>query len=235
MAESPIVDETTVVLVTEPEQPQHYTVNRETDARTAMTLGLAEYISTLEITGAGGRLFSFNRVYAAWAEPEDEAFYPMACVHTDSPGEYEASKLVPALQRVVSINTNEPKAAIYLIQPTEMSLDMMIDVWTTDPQMRQNIVAMLEEAMNPVEWRYGVLLELPFYFNERASYEMTSLEYNDSQDEAQQRMRKARMHVRGRVPVTRLTKAPPADVRERMGPDLEFGEVKKPGVIRGRG
>jgi hypothetical protein len=103
-------------------------------------------------------------------------------------------------------------------------LDMVLDIWATDPLMRQNLVAMMEEALNPVDWRYGMLLELPFYFNERGTYEMIRMAYIDSEDVAQQRVRRARVTVRGRVSVTRLAKAPPANFRSRLGP-----------VIRGRG
>lgn len=235
MSESPIADAPFARLITEPDEPVQYSVNRETDARTALTRGLADYLSGLEITGAAGREFLFNRVYSTWAEPEDEAIYPMAAVYATGAGEYEASKLTPALQRVVSIDTDVPLQTIYLIQPCELAVDLIIDIWGTDPDMRQNLVAMLEEALNPVEWRYGMLLELPFYFNERGTYEMLRMEYEDGEDTAQQRVRKAKVTVRGRVSVTRLTTAPPADVRERMGPDLVFGEPRKPGVIRGRG
>lgn len=235
MSDEVLVDQPTARLITEPDEPIHYSVTRETDARTALTRGLAEYASQLVIDGAGGREFIFNRVYSSWAEPEEDAAYPMAAVYAEGPGEYEASKLTPALQRSVAVDTeSDPITTVYLIQPCEMMLSMVLDIWATDPQMRQNLVAMMEEALNPVEWRYGMLVELPFYFNERATYEMMSMSYLDAGDTSQQRVRRARITVTGRVPITRLALAPPADVRERLGPDLVFGEAKKPGVIRGK-
>lgn len=236
MSEPLLPDSTTTRLITEPDEPQHYTVTQQTDARTALTRGLAEYASTLEIDGASGRQFIFNRAYQTWAEPEDEAAYPMAAVYAETPGDYEASKLTPALQTAVAVQAGgDPINTVYLIQPCELMLDMVLDIWATDPLMRQNLVAMMEEALNPVDWRYGMLLELPFYFNERGTYEMIRMAYIDSEDVAQQRVRRARVTVRGRVSVTRLAKAPPANFRSRLGPDLAVGEQKKPGVIRGRG
>ncbi len=52
-----------------------------------------------------------------------------------------------------------------------MGLDLTLDVYTSDPVERSVLTAGLEDAMNPVDWRYGFFLDLPYYFGARASYD----------------------------------------------------------------
>ena len=184
---------------------------QETDCRTALTRGLAEYISQLYIDWNGGRQFAFRRVFDAWAEPEDEADYPSCAIYSDADGLYDASKFT----------SGDPGARVqlpsgeYLISSCEFVLDIQIDVWATDSVQRMGLVAMLERDLDPTDFRYGLLLELPHYFNERASFEKTSMRYIDNEDAAQRRIRRAQITVTGRVPVIRLASLPDMSARAR--------------------
>ena len=82
-------------------------------------------------------------------------------------------------------------------------------------KQRMGLVAMLEQQLDPTDFRYGLLLELPHYFNERASYEKTSMRYIDNEDSAQRRIRRAQITVTGRVPVVRLASLPDMSARAR--------------------
>jgi hypothetical protein len=103
----------------------------------------------------------------------------------------------------------------FLISGMEYVLDLMVDTWETDQEGRQAISAMLEDAFVPVDFRYGPLLELPHYFNERATYELMSSTYVDDEAAAQQRVRRARFTVRGRVAVKHLVTLPEAKPKVR--------------------
>ena len=70
-----------------------HTATRTTDSRTALTRGLAEYVSEVEGEAADGRLLRLQRVFENWARPEDQAEYPSAIAYTTGPGMYEASRL----------------------------------------------------------------------------------------------------------------------------------------------
>jgi hypothetical protein len=218
-------------LIEEPGAQPNYTSNQETDARTALTRGLAEYVSQLSIDASGGRFLAFNAVFQTWAEPEDEAVYPRAAVYAESPGEYEDSKLTPIISSVPRL---PPPDGRFITSPAEMRLDMILDVWTTDPAARYNLVALLEDRLNPVDWRYGMLLELPHYFGQQGTYEPRDMSYIDGEDSAQRRIRRARFTIRGRVAVTKLVSRPGAQVRTNADA-LETTLPSKKGVIFGIG
>lgn len=218
-------------LVTEPDDPHQFTANQETDARTGLTRGLAEYVSQLSWEAVvGGRFFQFQRVYESWPEAEDEAVYPSAVVRAESGGEYEASKMTPGVQASSRLTLPDGR---YVISPSEYAINLVLEFRATDPEERQQICAMLEKELSPLDWRYGLLLELPHYFNQRGIYELEESRYVDGTEEAMQRLRAAHFVLRGRVPVTRLSSYPLAKIQPTTEVVEELGDTR--GVIRGRG
>lgn len=205
---SPVPTDVTpgTTLVTQAGFTPTYTANRETDARTALTRGLAEYISTLRIETTDGRFVKFVQVYNTWAEPEDITYYPSAAVYASDPGNYDPSKFTPGGLVNISGDT-------YLSSTSEIVFDMNIEIWATDPIERNALVAMLEDGLNPVDFMYGAKLILPHYFGEIAEIEMLSQAYVDTSEDAKRRYRKAVVVVRGRMPVTRLMTAAPLQLR----------------------
>jgi hypothetical protein len=190
--------------------PPTITNRHETDARTALTRGLAMYLRGLEFDGGAGRILAFgNRVFESYADPEVQAAFPSAMVSSDSPGNYDASRLTPG-EPVDRVQAAEGNA---LISTSEFVLDMVIDIWATENRSRMALVAGMEQALSPVDWMYGLRLDLPFYFGARAGYELQSVQYIDSEESATRRYRRASMVVSGRVPVYRFAAKPLARPR----------------------
>ncbi len=98
------------------------------------------------------------------------------------------------------------------------------------------LVAMLERDMCPVDFMYGLLIELPHYFNARALYEPLASMYEDSSEDAVRRYRKAVVTLRGSVPVMRVVDYPEAEPTARVE-TVEHGIVDPSGVVvaAGRG
>lgn len=185
------------------------TNRHETDARTALTRGLAFYLRGLEFDGGAGRLLAFgNRVFESYADPEVQAAFPSALVSSDTPGTYDASRLTPG--EVERVQTSEGN---YLLSTSEFVLEMVVDIWATENRSRMALVAGMEHALSPTEWMYGLRLDLPFYFGARAGYELQSVQYVDSEESATRRYRRASMVVSGRVPVYRFAALPSARAR----------------------
>jgi len=192
---------TDVTPVLRPDVPPTITNRHETDARTALTRGLAMYLRGLEFDGGAGRILAFgNRVFESYADPEVQAAFPSALVSSDTPGTYDASRLTPG-EPVDRAQTNEGNA---LISTSEFVLDMVIDIWATEARSRVALVAGMEHALSPTDWMYGLRLDLPYYFGARAGYELQSVQYVDSEESATRRYRRASMVVSGRVPVYRF-------------------------------
>lgn len=192
-------------LITEPGDKENLTLNRETDCRTALTRGLSEYLSQLSIEFAGGRNIAFKRVFQTYAEYEAAAIFPSALVTSDTKGTYDMSKLTPN----VPVRQVFPDGQRLLIG-AEYVMDLTIDLWATDPPARAGLMAMIEDALVPVDWRYGALLELPHYFNARGTFELIDSGYVDGDLPATQRYRRAAVTVRGRVSQIRVSRYVPA-------------------------
>jgi hypothetical protein len=177
-----------------------FTLVRQTDARTAVARGLKEYLLQLSYAADGGRLVKFNRVLDTWAPAEDKLLYPSAAVIAVGPGVYEASRLTP--------NANTPVENEALVQTSELNIDLNIEIMASDSAQRMALVAMLEDALTPTDYSYGLRLELPHYHNARATYEPKTIFYDDNPDEALRRHRKALILVSCCMPVLRVANLP---------------------------
>lgn len=185
---------------------------RETDVHTAMSRGLAEYLSQQQID-IGGRLLRLT-TFSTWAEPEQNVSYPAAGVGAAS-GKYDRSFTPKILETL--------DADVRLFGYSEFTQELTVELWATDPKERLYLVAMIEEALNPVDWMYGCRLQLPFYHGTTATYELTSSQYTDSADDAMKKYRKATFTVSGNVQAIRLLRLPKAQPRLRLdgvGPDM---------------
>ena len=203
-----------VTPVLRPDVPPTLTTRHETDARTALTRGLARYLAGLAFEGGAGRILAFQgRVFESYADPETQAQFPSAVVLSDQPALYDASRLTPGAPVDRLPQTPEGNA---LLSTSELTLDLTVDVWATENRSRSALVAGLEHALSPTDWMYGLRLDLPFYFGARAGYEMLSVQYIDSEDAATRRYRRASLVVSGRVPVYRIVPLPVARARYNL-------------------
>jgi hypothetical protein len=203
-----------VAPVLRPDVPPTITNRHETDARTALTRGLARYLRGLEFDAPAGRVLAFNgRVFESYADPETQAQFPSAVVVSDNPASYDASRLTPGAPVDRLPQTPDGNA---LLCTSELTLDMTLDVWATENSSRFALVAGLEHALSPTDWMYGLRLDLPFYFGARAGYELLSVQYVDSEDSATRRYRRASLVVSGRVPVYRIVPLVPTRARANL-------------------
>jgi hypothetical protein len=201
-------------LVTVSSDPTLYTDVQEVDARTALARGLAEYIAQLRVDAPGGRHIQFKRVFPHWAVPEEDARYPSAIVYSTATGVYEPARLTPSLPD--SRNKIVGSTNSYLISASSLQLNLTVEIWATDPEERSALVMNLERLLNPVDWMYGFRLELPYYFNQRATFSLLDMSYDDSEENAMRRYRKASFTMASEVPVCNVFKYPMAKPRFRL-------------------
>lgn len=185
---------------------------RDCDLHTAMARGLAEYIAqqTIEIGGRKLRL----RTFTTWAEPEANVTFPAAGISAGV-GRYDKGFTPNTLESWPNDGT--------LMQFSEFSQELTMEVWATDPQERAYLAAMVEEAMNPVDWMQGTRLILPFYHGITATYEMTTSQFQDSADDSMKRWRRINYSITGSIAACRMLWFPKAEPRLRLdgvGPDV---------------
>lgn len=193
------------VLVRDPSTAPQLTGYRETDAHTALARGLAEYLGQQSIE-IGGRKLQLT-TYTTWAEPEDQVRYPALVVGGET-GIYSRG-FTPSLQTTIQND-------VRLMAVTEFEQDLNLEIWATDPKERAYLGTMVEEALNPVDWMYGMRLLLPFYHGAPATYQLMSSQYVDSSDDAMAKYRRVQFTVRGNVTVYRLLDFPAAHPRSQV-------------------
>ena len=208
----PVAAET--VLVVNSEMREVLTARQDTDARTALSRGLAEYLRALVLDLDGGRRFRFESVRDTWAETEDVGLFPALTVMSVGDGVYDASRLTPSPASLANAVPGVPNT--YVTTSAELCQDLQLEVWANDPVERMAAVMLLEEALSPVEWRYGCELVLPHYFGRHAGYSPQNVTYMDTEVDATRRMRRATMTVKGCLPVSRLVTLPVARPRVHL-------------------
>jgi len=201
------------VLVSDRTAPIEPTANCETDTRTALTRGLSEYLSQIKIQMPGGRELRLKRVIENWSEPEDVATYPSALVYSTEAGEYDASRFTPGLNKDYRLAAPDGR---YFVVLAEMVLNLVVDVWATDPRERMGLAKMLEDAFNPCDWMYGFRLDLPHYYNARSSYSLKSISYVDDSDDAMKRYRRLIFTLQGNIPLMKLVAYPDARFQHKL-------------------
>lgn len=208
-------------LLVVPKSPQGiFTARKDTDTRTALTRGLAEYIEGVTIEQDDGRKLRFQQVFSSWAEPENIAEYPSAVVYTTGLGTYDSKSFTPVVNESCRIPAPDGRL---LVVPAEFVIDITVEVWATDPVERASLVTALEDTFNPFASTYGFTLQLPHYHNVRATFEPMQMGYMDSEVEAVQRIRKAVFMLNARIPLVKLESFPGAKPRAdvvSVGPNV---------------
>lgn len=194
-------------LVADPGARPVLTDNRETDTRTALLRGLAEYI---EIVSADRGLGL--KVTQGWADPEEQASYPNAQVTTYGKGSYDAKSLTPQTRLPEDRRIEPGPTGTYISDAAEFTQTLQVIVYATDQNQRVNLIAELEQAFSPVLHMYGFKLALPHYHGQFAVYEMLDVEYQDDDTAALTRIRKAVFTLTGQLALSRMVRLP--QVRE---------------------
>jgi hypothetical protein len=190
-----------------------HTIDRSTDATTAIKRGLKEYLEQLAIDTESGRRIEFERVFDVWADGEHLAEYPSAVVYVTGDSIYDAHNMSPTVRPEMQIFDGATETRTYLVKAAELQVDLLVEVWCTDPEERVAVKAMLEDALNPVDWMYGFVLELPHYHNTRAKYEMLTSKLPDTEANAFRRDRQLSITIRSTIPVLRVAQLPSAKPR----------------------
>lgn len=191
------VDAQVARLISDPSDLEILTTNRRLDPRTALARGLAEYLASGTIDWYAGRQMRFKKVLEVWAEPQAPAVWPSLAVVAGSPADYQADHFAPGTFPVPGQPGHYIRVVAGLVQQFELT------IWTTDPEERCALVAMVEDMLEPNEWMTGLRLELPYYFGARATYEKMSVQFLDDPDESQRRWRRAVIAVTGAIPQLR--------------------------------
>jgi hypothetical protein len=177
---------------------------RETDARTALARGVKEYLAQLPpFTHPNGRTVQIFEMFDVWAEQEKKRKYPSGIAYSTGPGTYDSTGFTPQINPNCKISDTQ-----FLIKYSELTINLTVDIVTTDPEERIAIVMMLEDALNPVEWMYGFRLELPHYHNLRGTYELMDNNFPDDEAKVFQRNRHVVFTLKAAVPVVRLKTLP---------------------------
>lgn len=176
-------------LITRADEVVRMSARRDTDVRTSLTRALADYLTTLRIDFDGGRESRFMTVQEVWGESEQPIYYPAAAVIAVEEGTYDASRFTP--------HTYTLGEGRFVREVAEFSQPITVEIWATDPKERMALVTMCEDAFDPVEFMTGFRLEMPHYFNQRATFEKMTLEYDDNEEAAQRRDRRAIFRLMG--------------------------------------
>lgn len=184
-----------------------YTANRETDSRTALNRGLAEYLLSLPpFVAFGGRVVRLNKVFDVWPDSEEERDHPSAVVYSKGEGTYAGSGLAPIVDANCVVD-DDPNT--FLIKNAELEITITLEVATNDPEERIALAMMLEDALWPVDWMTGFQLELPHYHNLRGKYLPVRQNFPDNEEDVFTRNRHLIFNFDATVPVVRLKKLTP--------------------------
>ncbi len=194
-------------LVADPETKPTYTASQETDARTALTRGLAEYLGqnlTFTLLPSGRHVF-LEKTFAEYADPEDDAVYPSACVWSDGEQVYDPSGFTP---RVLGDARLPAPDGRWLVHVSNVVVPVRVDIYCSDKEERMALMAAAERILFPLDDHNGFILQLPHYFGLRGSYTLTRASYIDDEEASLRRFRRATISLDARVAVVRLGNVP---------------------------
>lgn len=191
-------------LITRPDDKIGYTANRECDARGALMRGLSEYLEQVQ-ADINGRKLRFKKVNDAWADPEQHAKMPSVALYTLSPGTYDAVPMTPVVDPTERLADPDGR---YVVKTSDFTQDIIVEAWAPTVAERNAIGGMLEDAFNPVQWRYGFFIELPYYFGLRGDYSLKDNSVPESDEDASKNIRKMQFTITASVPVVKLYKFP---------------------------
>ena len=203
--------------ILDPDDIQKISYVRTVDARTALARGMSEYLSMLSMIWEGGRQLKFARTKFYWAEPEEQAILPAAALIGQGEATYEDSTLSQQLTPVED-GTNR-----YLYSAAAMMQRFRLEAWSSDPVELYGLSAMIEDALEPTDFMTGLRLELPYYFNARATYEKQAIMYGVGAGDAHQRWRKAIFTIVGTCPQYR-----PVGALQLMDPKIKVSASDSP-------
>lgn len=178
------------------------TSRQDTDAMTALTRGLREYLSTVAIDVAGA-VIRFQTVLEHWAEPNDIALYPGAAVQISGETNYDYAGFTPTIDPRDRASDGQ-----WITRVSELTTSITIEAHCSGAEQRVAVAMLLEAALNPVDWMYGFRLALPHYYNQVGVYEPVRGDFQDNAANARHNLRPFVVTLEARVPVRRPRRLP---------------------------
>lgn len=205
-------------LVTDPDRKPVLTVRQACSASRALCRGLAQYLARLQqTTVAGGRVQLIQAVFDTMPEEQDLVQYQrgvLGAVLPRQPGALDASSLTPQAPVEVKGPVKDTLGRYPQVQAiAELNQVLGVEIWGTEASDQDAFALMLEQALNPVDWMYGLRLSLPFYFGLHATYEPRTTFDLTTSEEAKQRIRRVQMEVMASVKMMRQVSFPSSQPR----------------------
>lgn len=201
--------------------PQQYSRSQSLDLRAAMATALAKKLRETEFPTPAGGTIRFAEVFDAWPRYTDRHVAPAACVLPSS-WIYDAARMTPTLLE----DTWEPKGAVGfgLYKLADITADFDIMIRAPSDAERSVLIAGLEQIwvapevlMDPLQGaRYGVLLEMPEYWNVCAGFALKSARVLDDETRAMREHREAILTVTGQAPQVKLAPVRPLSLTVRV-------------------
>lgn len=176
---------------------------RECSAIRAPVVALADYIKSLSFEQSGGQHVRFIDVQPFKSDPEEGAAYPSACVFPEGEAEYEEEPFGN-----LSDNESILDDGTVLLLSAELTQTLSVHVWTNEEAQRDQLLMMLEDGLTPVEWMPGFILEMPHYYNARATFLPRQVAIEDTDQDNLRRYRKVIWRVQVRSPRFRAFNIP---------------------------
>ena len=200
-------------LVAEPDRRPILTLRQACSASRALCRGLAQYLARLQqTTVAGGRVQVIQAVFDAMPEEQDLAQYQrgvLGAVLPRQPGVLDASSLTPQQPLEIKGPVKDAQGRYPQVQAVaELNQVLGVEIWGTEASDQDAFALMLEQALSPVDWMYGLRLALPFYFGLHATYEPRTTFDLTSSEEAKQRIRRVQVEVMASVKMMRQISFP---------------------------
>ena len=206
-------------LVSDRREAQALTPRADHDALTALRRGMAEYLLQAMDTDIGAREVQLQSVLWGWAEFEHRGAFPAAYVTHAGEVRYETT----TTSRGSGFAARDA-GKVRLDVVADLTATLEVHLYAKDPVQRMALVRGLERAVYPEDWLDGLRLRLAYYHDAFARYDLQTVTYEDSAEDAQQMFRRAVVTFTASVPlvVPRSAKAG-ADGRANIatGPDVQ--------------
>lgn len=206
------------VLIRQPDERRPFLLRRDCDTSMAIRRGLAQYLAARSIT-IGGDEFKLHYVLDDWADWERVQKFPAGSVFPEGQLSYDAHSTTPTIDPATKFLVPGDDRPRFLVHTTDAEQRVRVAFIASSSNERAILSAMVEEALSPVEWMYGLRLYLPFYFGAVAEYAMASSEAVDSQEAAAHRQWEQHFVVDARVPVYRARPIAESRPQARVGVD----------------
>ena len=166
------------------------------DARNALAMALRRHIEAL--TFAGSQAQQFAEVFEEWPSFNDSEALPAACV---LPGEfkYGDAHMTPRLLE----DTWEPKGmpGWALLKTAELMCEFQLVLRTNLPAERPVLMRAIEESFqNDTDQRYGIIVDLPEYYQLTGRFVLLSGSVIDNEDTAMREKRDAAFTISATAP-----------------------------------